>query len=211
VAERPGAARGALTLAESATLLGQYQWIEQRLYELTGRWSGESSVPAVQLYLDELSAQHGWHAGLWDERLPIVDGLDRRAPGGHRDSGARLLLDAVGADEPAPGDGPVRTLRRMAGLCRVVLPRLIVTYDRHLARAVPVADGPVTRVLRLVVRDEVEAWQAGEALVERLLVTADDVAAATAAQQRLEALVVGAGVRSGLVPWPATGTTDRST
>ena len=84
----------------------------------------------------------------------------------------------------------------------MVLPRLLVTYDRHLARAVPVADGPVVRALRLVRRDELEAWAEGEALLEGALRTTADAAVVAEAQQRLEAAVVGAAVGGGLVPWP---------
>jgi hypothetical protein len=86
------------------------------------------------------------------------------------------------------------------GLARVVLPRLIAGYGLHLHRAAPVADGPVVRSLRLVVRDEIEAWQAIETLVQTLVHRPHDIAVVTAHQQALEEVLAGTG--PGLVPWP---------
>ena len=84
----------------------------------------------------------------------------------------------------------------------MVLPRLVVSYERHLAAASPVTDGPVIRALRLVLADEVEDWRAGERLVQRLVTRPHDVAAVHASQQRLESLVVNASVTTGLVRFP---------
>ena len=50
--------------------------------------------------------------------------------------------------------------------------------------------------------DEVEDWHVGERLVERLVSRPHDVAAVYEFLQRLEAVVVGAGATSGLVPVP---------
>ena len=41
----------------------------------------------------------------------------------------------------------------------------------------PVTDGPVARALRLVLNDEIEDWQAGERMVQRLVTRPHDVAA----------------------------------
>jgi len=84
----------------------------------------------------------------------------------------------------------------------VVVPRLIVTYGRHLRRARAAADAPAVRALRLVRRDEVEAWQAGEALLEQLLVRPEDAALAAAVEARLEGTVVTEWGGSGLLAWP---------
>ena len=68
-------------------------------------------------------------------------------------------------------------------------------------------DAPVARALRLVLNDEIEDWQAGERLVERLVSRPHDVAAVYEFLQRLETVVVGAGATSGLVaiPGPVPG------
>ena len=84
----------------------------------------------------------------------------------------------------------------------MVLPRLVVSYQRHLRVVSAVTDGPVARALRLVLNDEIEDWQAGERLVQRLVTRPHDVAAVHEFLQRLESAVVGAGTRSGLVVFP---------
>lgn len=186
----------ALTLGEAAGLVGAYRWAERRLFELTGAWAAEADDPGAQVHLDRLATEHAWHAELWAARLPALDGVDHEAltvPAG----ALGPLLEALAAVGSTVG--------RLAGLHRVVLPRLLVTYDRHLTRAVPVADGPTIRVLRLVRRDEAEAWADGEALLEALLGERDSLDEVAGVQRRLEEAVVGAGVARGLVPWPSEG------
>jgi hypothetical protein len=91
----------------------------------------------------------------------------------------------------------------LAGLYRVVLPRLVTSYERHQRAASPVTDAPTARALRLVLNDEVDDWLAGERLVQRLMTRPHDVAAVHEFLQRLESAVVGAGAGSGLVTFPA--------
>jgi hypothetical protein len=201
-----------LRLEASATLHGAYRWAERRLYELTGRWSGSPGMhPEVQVHLFEMSVRHAWHADLWAERLPVLAGVDTEAltrPWGPAleplfgalagpPSGTRP--DPEGSqDEP---EGPGEELRRLAGLYRVVLPRLLATYRRHLAVVPAVSHGPIARALSLVLRDEEDQLWAGEALIQGLLATSADVRRVTGTQVALESLVVGSGVGVGLVPW----------
>ncbi len=229
-----------LTLDQAAALAGRYRWVEQRLFELTGSWAPAAAAPAAGVLLDALSLQHAWHAELWAERLPVLDGADHDAltrpspplarffgalaEGGQAD-GAPTGADGAptggdgaptGGDSSATqgdgsatrGDGePVedgRWVARLTGLFRVVLPRLVVGYGRHLSMALPATDGPTIRVLRLTLRDEIEAWQAGEGLLERLVTTPAGVAAAAEAQRLLENILVNGGEGPGLVPWPGS-------
>jgi len=185
----------AIAFAHAAELYGAYRWLERRLYELTGAWAGEVAPPEVQIHLDEVSGQHAWHSELWAARLPVIDGIDPETLTRPSGPGAGPLLNAL-----CELDGPVE---RLAGLYRVVLPRLLATYARHLRRAAPVADAPGVRALQLVRRDEIMSWEAGEAILQGLLMGPDEAAAAATAQQRLESVVVGSGVGSGIVPWPA--------
>lgn len=185
---------GWLSLAQVAERFGAYRWAERRLFELTGAWAAEATSPDARIHLDVVSGQHGWHAELWAARLPVLDGADH-------DALTRPAGPVMGPlfDELAR---PQATVARLAALHRVVLPRLLVTYARHLERATAAADAPAVRVLRLVRRDELEAWQAGEALLEQLMARPEDAAAAAAVQARLEATVVAAWGGGGLLPWP---------
>ena len=208
-----------LPLDATAALTGEYRWIENALYRLLGEWVTDMPVPAVQLHLDAQSMRHAWHADLWAERLPVLDGADPdrlTAP-----SGPTTALFAALSGTAPPTEGPGSgwpaaeqdvfehpgALPRLAALYRVVLPRLVTSYERHLRVASATTDGPVARALRLVLNDEIEDWQAGERMVERLVSRPHDVAAVYAFLQRLESVLVGAGASSGLVaiPGPVPG------
>ncbi len=182
-----------LDLHQSAELLGAYCAIERSLFELTGSLATEAeTVAEIGVYLDSLSTEHAWHAERWADRLPVVSGIDAQA---------LVVVPTVAGevlDELASGG----QVEKMAGLFRVVLPRLVASYAYHEAYASAASEPPTRRALRLVLRDEAEALVAGEALVQGLLGTPEVVAAAGQTVIRLESRLVQAGVFLGLVPWP---------
>ena len=98
-----------------------------------GRWPPRPRRSAeIGVYLDSLSTEHAWHAELWADRLPVVSGIDAQAlvvvppaAGGVRRAGERW--GQVG---------------RLAGLFRVVLPRLVTSYAYHEAYASAAVRGP---------------------------------------------------------------------
>lgn len=205
-----------LSLEVQARLVGSYQWVERRLFEVLGSWVASESVPEAQLLFDVYSQQHAWHAELFADRLPALDTVDPAAlvlpPSAEVDrmlgvlagvvpvgeapgAGGSLIGTGTGGDAPSGG-----TLPRLVGIGRVVLARLVTGYTLHLRRVSPVADAPLARCLTLVLRDETEQWQALEALTQALLRRPHDVAVVTGHQQRLEEIIAGSG--AGLVPWP---------
>jgi hypothetical protein len=204
----------ALPLGRTAELVGEYRWIEAALFGLLGCWVADMPIAGVQVHLDAQSMRHAWHAELFGDRLPVLAGVD--PDGLTRPSAATEALFAALAGIEAAPEGPGSTwppgdveptprigaLPRLAGLYRVVLPRLVTSYTRHLRVAAPVADGPLRRALRLVLRDEVEDWLAGERLIQRLVTRPHDVVAVYGFQQHLESVVVGAGAHLGLVALP---------
>jgi hypothetical protein len=182
-----------LELHQAAALLGSYCAVERRLFEVTGSLSAKPEVlPEIQVCLDSMSAQHAWHAELWADRLPIVSGLDAQA----------LVALPSPLDEIFDLVAAGGQIEAMTGLFRVVIPRLITSYTHHRALASAASEAPTLRALRLVLRDEVEAWVSGEALVLGLLGSPEAVAAAGQGVIRLEARLVEAGVFPGLVRWP---------
>jgi hypothetical protein len=185
--------RALLELHRAAGLLGAYCAIERRLFELTGSLAAQDDVtPEITVYLDSLSAEHAWHAELWADRLPVLSGVDAQAlvvlP-----APLEEVFDELESRIPVDG---------LTGLFRLVLPRLITSYARHAESATSVSEGPTLRALRLVLRDETEAWAAGEALVEGLLDTPEAAAAAAKWVLSLETRLISAGLIPGLVPWP---------
>jgi hypothetical protein len=204
-----------LSLDAQARLVGSYQWVERRLFEVLGSWVASEPVPEAQVLFDAYSQQHAWHAELFADRLPALDSVDPDTlvlppsaevdrmlnvlsgvvPDGEHGTPDGSLLGREGSGPPAGG-----TLPRLVGIGRVVLSRLVTGYSLHLRRVSTVADAPMARCLRLVLRDEIEQWQALEALTQALLRRPHDVAVVTGHQQRLEAMIAGAG--AGLVPWP---------
>ena len=201
-------ATGALPLGQAAQLLGCYRWMEHRLFELTGAWASEMPLPAAQVLLAESSFQHAWHAQLFAERLPALDGIDHQILTRPFGPAVAPLFAALAGEQPGDGpDDPLGAARgvvqRLVGLHRVVLPRLVTTYDRHLELTTPATDGPTVRALTLARTDLVATWRAGETLLQEILARPHDVAAAAAAAQRLEGVVVATGVGAGLVPLPS--------
>jgi hypothetical protein len=207
-------------LGVTAALVGEYRWVEHALYTLLGRWVDDAPLAAVKVHLDAQSMRHAWHAELWADRLPVVSGSNHdrlTVPSPptaalFRMLGAsipRMVAFAAEGGSASAGDDTSDmtpelpgTLPRLAGLYRVVLPRLVVSYERHLAATAVPTDGPIIRALRLVLNDEIEDWRAGEQLIERLVTRPHDVTAVVDYQHRLESALVGAGGRSGLVRIP---------
>jgi hypothetical protein len=205
----------ALPLEVAARLVGSYQWVERRLFEVLGVWVTSEPVPEAQVLFDVYSQQHAWHAELFAERLPALDSVDPESlvlpPSDEVDRMLAVLAGVVPDGQDAAGTSAAPrvgrlevpaggTLPRLVGIGRVVLARLVTGYTLHLRRVSPVVDAPLTRCLRLVLHDETEEWQALEALTQALLRRPHDVAVVTGHQQRLEEIIAGAG--AGLVPWP---------
>jgi hypothetical protein len=204
VALTPPAQR--LPLLVQARLLGGYQWIERRLFEVLGAWVESESLPEAQLLFDVYSQQHAWHAELFAERMPVVDAVDAEALTVPPNRAIEQMFTELAGPSVAAGGHPSGrrpgggTLLRLVGLSRVVLPRLVTGYDIHQRRAGTVSDAPLLRSFRFVLQDEIEQWQAVEALAQTLLRRPNDVAVVTAHQEHLEAFVAEQG--PGLAPWP---------
>lgn len=186
-------APGGLDLHASGAMLGAYCAIEHRLFETTGSMAAEEAYPPeIQLYLDAVSHQHAWHAELWADRLPRTAAIDAEA----------LVVLPAPVEEVFGGLGSLGPLERLAGLFRVLLPRLVVSYSRHASQTSAAADAPVARALHLVVRDETDELVAGESLVQRVLGTPEAVRAAGATVVDLEGRLALGGIVPGIVPWP---------
>jgi hypothetical protein len=134
------------TIEQSGRRIGGHAWVEMRLFETLGRWSGVVDEPRARVVLAAASRRHAWHAELWTGLLPGLPHLataDLVAPG----DGAAALVAALEDLDDAPTD------QRLAALVQVAFPQLIDRYATHLELTVPVADAPTARVLRLALAD----------------------------------------------------------
>jgi hypothetical protein len=172
-------------IEEAARRSGAYRWVELRLFEALGAWA--ATVPELEAaaLLGAHGSHHAWHAELWQERLPAhagadVDDLTRPA-----NEAVARFMDAMAQPEP--------TLERLVGAYRVLAPRLITAYSRHRDAISALVDAPTARILDFVLHDEMQDWREGEALVQSLIATPDDVRRAAEHQARLEAILVEAG------------------
>jgi hypothetical protein len=134
------------TIEQTGRRIGGHAWVEMRLFETLGRWSGVVDEPRAHVLLAAASRHHAWHAELWMGLLPGLPHLpaaDLVAPG---DSAAAMVAALEDLDD-APTD------QRVAALVQVALPQVIDRYAAHLEVALPVADAPTERALRLALAD----------------------------------------------------------
>jgi hypothetical protein len=180
-----------LGLEDQGRLVGAYTWIELQMFEVLGTWVGQEPSDEARLLFDLHSQQHAWHANVLADRLPVSGASDRDAswvPG----PGVQRAIQLVGAAEG--------TLLRLVGAGRFVLARLVAGYTLHIQRSAVLSDAPLLRVLRLVLRDELESWQATEIMLQSLLSGPEDVEAAAGHLRSLEEPLAGDG--PGFVRWP---------
>ncbi len=187
VAHVPGhdAAAPLVGLHERARRVGHHVWLEQRLFEILGAWSAVTPEADVAALFGELSRRHGWHSGLFRDRLPELSSVDADALVTCPGPATERLIDEVADDVD-----PARTLEHLVAMHRVVVPLVLTQYRAELASASPVADASLSRWLRFVVDDDLDEWARGEAAIRALVVDAASVERCAKEQLRLELLAV---------------------
>ncbi len=132
--------------------------LERRLFEVLGGWVPSVAEPDVKVLLRTHSFQHAWHASLWAGLLPV----------GEDDEGSAALRPEVAALLERVAE-PSGTVERLAGAYRVLLPHLLTTYEGIRQTLQEACDGPVRRVLTLVLADDGDACRTGESLLTGLV------------------------------------------
>jgi hypothetical protein len=169
----------------TARRIGTAMFVEESLFALLGGWVRDTTEVAVKERLAAHSHRHAAHVALWRDRLPRATGID----------GAAMVTSPASALDDAfvVLASPADTLRRLAGVYRVMVPRLVAayTYQRNVTNAV--TDSPTVTVLEVVIADLVAAGRDGELMIETLLSTAADVDAAARHQADVERAIVAAG------------------
>ena len=179
---------GAFDVEETARRVGNYKWIEMRLFEALGGWVATVPELDVKLRLGTHCYKHAWHADMWHKRLPELREMnpDRLTQPANAD--VETFMNAV--TEPGEHD---QTIEKLVGVYRVLIPHKIAAYTFHMNNTSTITDAPTIRILRLALQDEFEDWRDGEMLLQSLIETDEEVDRAMAHQARLEKLILKAG------------------
>ena len=176
-----------MTLEEADRRVARYAWLERRRFDLLGTWAAGAPEPEAKALLATHALRHAWHGSLWAEHLPRRSGH----AGPTADAGEDALVAVVDAAARPRGAGA--TAERLVGAYRVLAPYAVTAYTQHLALASVISDASQLRTLRLVLADQVEGWQEGEAVLQSLLRTEHDIKRAASHQAALEVLMLAAG------------------
>jgi hypothetical protein len=179
---------GTFSVEETARRVGNYKWIEMRLFEALGGWVATVPELDVKMRLGTHCYQHAWHADLWHKRLPELREMnpDRLTVPANDDVVA--FMDAVTGPE-----APDETIEKLVGVYRVLIPHKIAAYTYHLNNTSTITDAPTIRSLKFILNDEMEDWRDGEMLLQSLIENEEEAQRAAAHHGRLESLVVKAG------------------
>ena len=179
---------GSFSVEETARRVGNYKWIEMRLFEALGGWVATVPELDVKLRLGTHCYKHAWHAELWHKRLPELREMNPERLTQPANEGVAAFMESVA--EPTAAE---QTIEKLVGVYRVLLPHLIAAYTYHLNNTSTITDAPTMRSLKFAIDDDFEDWRDGEMLLQSMLTTAADVQRAADRQAALETMLVSAG------------------
>jgi len=179
---------GAFDVEETARRVGNYKWIEMRLFEALGGWVATVPELDVKMRIGTHCYKHAWHSELWHKRLPELREMNPE----------RLTMPANDAivefcEAMTDAEGEDKTLEKLVGVYRVLIPHKIAAYTYHLNNTSTITDAPTIRSLKLALNDEFEDWRDGEMLIQSLIDGPEDVRRAADRQAYLEEIMVRAG------------------
>ncbi|MBA2326224.1 MAG: hypothetical protein H0V95_06220 [Actinobacteria bacterium] len=179
---------GLFGVVESARRVGNYKWIEMRLFEALGGWVATVPELDVKFVLGRQCYHHAWHAELWNKRLPELREMNTERLTEPPNEEMVKFVDAVRDPE-----APELTIEKLVGVYRVLIPRKVAAYTFHMNATSRITDAPTIRSLGFILQDEMEDWREGEMLLQSLIQTPEEVERASRRQQALEDLIRSAG------------------
>ena len=172
----------------SARRVGNYKWIEMRLFEVLGGWVATVPELDVKLRLGTHCYHHAWHSELWHKRLPELREMNpERLTAPPNDE---LVAFVAAMTEP---EGPELTIEKLVGAYRVLIPAKIAAYTYHLNNTSTITDAPTMRSLKFALADEFEDWRDGEMMLQSLIQSEAELDRAIAHQAKLQKLMLAAG------------------
>src|SRR5438309_1923279 len=191
---------GLFSVEESARRVGNYKWIEMRLFEVLGGWVATVPEMDVKIRLGTHCYKHAWHSELWHKRLPELREMNPERLTQPANDELVAFMDAL-----AQPEAPDQTIEKLVGVYRVLIPHKIAAYTYHLNNTSTITDAPTIRSLKFALNDEFEDWRDGEMLIQSLIDSEADVQRAASHQAHCEALIVKAG---GIAGPGSIGSTD---
>ena len=179
---------GLFNVEETARRVGNYKWIEMRLFEALGGWVATVPELDVKTRLGTHCYKHAWHAELWHKRLPELREMNPDRLTLPANEHVERFMSAI--TEP---EEPRQTIEKLVGVYRVLIPHKIAAYTYHLNNTSTITDAPTIRSLRLVLNDELDDWRDGEMLLQSLIETEDEVDRAASRHAALEKIMLRAG------------------
>ena len=135
---------GSFDVEESARRVGNYKWIEMRLFEALGGWVATVPELDVKMRLGTHCYHHAWHAELWHKRLPELREMNPDRLTQPANDELVAFIDAM--TEP---EAPELTIEKLVGVYRVLIPHKIAAYTYHLNNTRPITDAPTIRSLEV--------------------------------------------------------------
>jgi hypothetical protein len=179
---------GAFNVEETARRVGNYKWIEMRLFEALGGWVATVPELDVKMRLGTHCYQHAWHSELWHKRLPELREMNPERLTTPANDEVAAFMSALTAPE-----APDQTIEKLVGVYRVLIPHKIAAYTFHLNNTSTITDAPTIRSLKLIMNDEFEDWRDGEMMIQSLLESEEEVRRAADHQALLEGMLLKAG------------------
>src|SRR5437588_616651 len=140
---------GLFSVEESARRVGNYKWVEMRLFEALGGWVATVPEMDVKIRLGTHCYKHAWHADLWHKRLPELREMNPDRLTQPANDAMVQFMEAMTAPE-APGE----TIEKLVGVYRVLIPHKVAAYTFHLNATSTITDAPTIRWLKFILQDE---------------------------------------------------------
>lgn len=179
---------GRFSVEETARRVGNYKWVEMKIFELMGGWVATIPELDIKLRLGTHCYHHAFHSELWHKRLPELREMSPEKVTVPPNDAFVDFIDALAAPE-----GPDQTIEKMVGMYRVLLPHLIAAYTYHRNNTSSITDSPTIRSLDFCLNDDMEEWREGEMITQSLIETPEDARRAADHHAELTALMLAAG------------------
>ena len=156
-------------IVQRARCVNAFAWIEQRLFEVVGGWASTETDALLKVLFDTESRVHGWNSLLWKDEMPPEGSLRAESSFSSEDQnvlvapGFVTVMDRIESDWQDTG---VVSYGHLGVLCKVVLPRLLLTYRIHMTALSPVTDGSFARSVSIAYDDIIDVWHAANLTLE---------------------------------------------